>query len=55
MWVYIILAIVVGIILFFTEIGRAILKAILKIVIVAGLLYLSYLFLKFMIHWTSNI
>ena len=55
MWIYIILTAVIGIILFFTQTGRAILNGILKIAAMCVLLYLIYLWLKFMIEWTSKI
>ena len=55
MWVYIILIIIVAGFLFLTEIGRAILKWIAKLVIMGGFLYLGYWILKFFIDRTSDI
>jgi hypothetical protein len=55
MLIYVILIIIIAGLLILTKIGREILKGILKIVVICGLLYFGYLWLKFMMEWTSKI
>ena len=55
MWVYIILIIIIAGLLIFTEIGRAILKKFIWLVIIIGLAYLGILALKFFMDRAAKI
>jgi len=55
MWVYIILIIIIAGLLIFTEIGRAILKILIWLVIIIGLVYFGDLVLKFFMDQAAKI